>query len=118
MGELFIALFDSILKRPSEHDLRSTIGRAAAGLVRADALSKATGLSVSDSDVHKLRSQYEALGLIAAEGAVSTFGLFGKTYNQKYIVWTVTEKGRRYVVQTRAIPRVAISPEQISDSGS
>lgn len=54
-------------------------------------------ISVEAEDLKKLRFHLEALGLIKAESRQGT--------SSKYIAWTLTEKGRRFIASLRGIPK-------------
>jgi hypothetical protein len=103
LGRIFIDIFDSVLGEPSEYNLRSVIGKALSKLISSS--EKRLEFSIPIEEVVRLRYHFEALGLINAMGKTSSSGSSTfKWYNQ-YIVWTVTEKGRRYVAQAQAIQR-------------
>jgi Domain of unknown function (DUF4062) len=107
IGDVFVKLFDRLLTTPSEYRLREAIGRAVTELGLGPPESNRR-YEISLDQVMQLRFQLEALGLITAEGVPGT-----RPY-MEYIVWAITEKGRRYVTQIRAIPKstlkAALSP--------
>ncbi len=103
IGRIFIDIFDALLGQPSEYQLRSIIARSLYHLPLPDDRTKVE-LSIPADEVKALRYHFEALSLITAIGAVETTDLGGLTFPQKYIAWTTTDRGRRYVVQSRVIP--------------
>jgi hypothetical protein len=100
LGDLFVYIFDRLLVEPIEHALKTIVGRAAAAVGLSNSFREKAVYSIGSRDVRTLRFQYEALGLIQAQGQVSV-----QPFRQEYVAWTVTEKGRRYVAQTMAIRR-------------
>lgn len=104
LGKIFIWIFDRILTEPSEHSLRSSIGAGLASLTsRSDEYSE---YSIPLTEVIQLRYHLEALGLIKAMGAEESNPISTFTFRHSYIAWTITEKGRRFVAQARAIYRL------------
>jgi hypothetical protein len=104
IGGLFIGIFDKILTEPSEYQLRSAIGDVLANL--SSKREPDVEYNISLDEVIKLRFHLEALGLIKAMGGEENPGFgagFGVRHN--YIAWTITDKGRRFVTQARAIYR-------------
>jgi hypothetical protein len=100
LGEIFVNLFDTLLKEPAEFFLGSQIGEVVSKLV--DRREK--NIRYSIPHVQRLRYHFEALGLIKAIGKVdNSFG------EDTTIVWTITEKGRRFVAQSQAIYRPTAS---------
>jgi hypothetical protein len=100
IGGVFIGIFDRMLTEPSEYALRSAIGSVLAHLTSRQ--EQNVEYSIPLNEVIKLRFHLEALGLIKAMGGETGSGL---GFRQNYIAWTITEKGRRFVTQARAIYR-------------
>jgi hypothetical protein len=69
----------------------------------ADRALKVTGrgFGLSAEDIPKVRLQLEALGLIRAISKTSS--IEGRPYS--FIAWSITDKGRRYLAQQRAVKR-------------
>jgi hypothetical protein len=103
IGALFEDLFGSLLKEPPEHSLQTTIGNIL--LQQAGRRTDDTRAEVSEQTVIDLRFHLEALGLIRA--AVREQRLNSSGYGHKYIAWTITDKGRRFVAANRAIRKQA-----------
>jgi hypothetical protein len=87
---VFLAASDGILAERAEHAILR------AGVAR---LAKANVAELHGSDQIKLRYQFEALGLIRAIAKIDP------TDNEEYIAWSITDKGRRYLVQEKAVKR-------------
>src|SRR5262249_36335893 len=101
LGDLFSQIFDDLLTDPSEYNMRWIIGSGVAKLALKEQYNPNGEYQVSEEDVQRLRYQYEALGLIEARGAFTTGEFAGRQFREEYIAWTVTDKGRRFVVQAR-----------------
>ena len=99
LGDLFAALYDELLKVPSEHGLQRNIAHAALEAV-GDELSRNDYAEVPMQTVINLRHQLEGLGLIQASSRP------GAAQGIRYICWEVADKGRRYV-SSRKVERKA-----------
>ena len=70
----------------------------------ADSQKSNRAYAVVTEDIRRMRFQLEALGLIKAE----TVG--------EFLVWKITEKGRRYMLELKARPtNLPLTPEPDSD---
>jgi hypothetical protein len=98
LGSLFEQLFDTLLTEPSESSLAAAIGNAV--LLLAERKTENVRGKVSESTVVVLRFHFEALGLIRASGRE-----YSRNYN--YIAWEITDKGRRFVTNKRAIHKLS-----------
>jgi uncharacterized protein DUF4062 len=102
IGELFIAIYDNLLNEPTELKLCRTIGSALSS--RLNGQPNDAQYKVSKEEVAALRNQLEALNLIESIGLeTAASGPF--SYTMEYVAWRPTEKGRRYVIQNRAVRR-------------
>lgn len=99
LGSLFCEIFDRLLPEPSEYLLQGIVANAS---LRLSNIEKPSGArpEVARDVVRHLGYHYEALGLIKLIGAISTMPMI----RDEYIKWTITEKGRRFVTFTKAIP--------------
>ena len=111
MRLIFINIFDILLTDPSENHLRSAIGTILANVFLKDTLNSDADYSLRQEDIHRLRFQFEALGLIRAIGGE----YLGDNFKIPYIAWEITDKGRRYVTQSQAIRRSSSSAAIIAE---
>jgi hypothetical protein len=93
-GKIFTSLFDDLLTEPEERYLDSVIGNI---ISKLGGRQKQEGVLSLLRGVKMLRYHLEALGLIKAVGRPRDEGT--------EIVWTVTEKGRRFAAQAQALYR-------------
>jgi hypothetical protein len=99
IGRIFLSLYDAILAEQQEGDMTYYLGHAAAEL---------SGLKVGGDmpfytdmqDVFSLRNQFEALGLIQPVSQKRNIG-------PPVIVWSATEKGRKFASMSNALKKVA-----------
>lgn len=96
IGVLFVSIYDSLLSAPSDREVSQLIARS---LFRKQS-GNDTEISLPIREVKSLRFQLEALGLVQSTGAVATYG---GGIKDRYVCWNVTEKGRRYASQIRAV---------------
>lgn len=96
IGEMFIAIFETLLRSPIEYSLRQAIGQAVAKLSNYPNSGEET-FEVSLQNVEQMRYHLEGLGLIVSSARQSQFS--------SSIVWDITEKGRRYVTENMGIFR-------------
>ncbi len=96
IGQMLIGLFEYLLEIPSEWRLKEKIGSVVSSIAFGRGPDATTDYEVSNANVEKLRFHLEALGLIRASARK---GEYSST-----IVWEITDKGRKYVTERRAIP--------------
>jgi hypothetical protein len=63
------------------------------------------GYRVHPTHLRTLRFHFEALRLIQAVGRTEEFGISG--FKRDYVVWNITEKGRKYISTLWAVKRPA-----------
>lgn len=100
LGELYLGLYDTLLTEPREHDVGASIGHLLMRKI-ADLPDRTNSGAVPPTKVKELRFQFEALGLIESigESAQTQFGL-GR---RQFVIWRPSDKGRRFVLQRRAV---------------
>lgn len=103
VGELFLALYNSILREPPEYQLAREIGVAIVELDRKNTFNPNTPPTLEMKEVEALRYHFESLGLIQAIGKVDN----EEGFINNYIAWSITEKGRRFVALSKGIRKRA-----------
>jgi hypothetical protein len=93
LGQLFIEMYDELLREPVEWGLQSTIAKAAV-IASGATINRNDSVEVTMNDVVSLRHQFEGLGLIRATSA--------EVSNSRYICWQVTDKARRFAIAKKA----------------
>ena len=97
---MFVDLFEKLLEMPTEYSLLQTIGQIVSLIALGKQADQTTEFEISRDNLERLRFHLEALGLIRT--AVT------KGQYTSAIIWEITERGRRYVSQLRAIPNRSI----------
>jgi hypothetical protein len=92
---VFESVVDLIIREISERVLCDTLAKIYAS--QHLEIKDIGSIGIAPEDVKKLRFHLEALGLIKAESRQGT--------SSKYISWTMTEKGRRFIASLRGIPK-------------
>jgi hypothetical protein len=96
LGEVFVGLFDTILLEPNEFTLALEIGALISYLTN----QPHDNFHYRSIEVTRLRYHLAALGLINATGKTGMSG-YGEPTSE--IVWTITEKGRRFAAMAQAL---------------
>jgi hypothetical protein len=94
IGDLFLDLYDKILTGPREHNISYDAASAAAK--QAELYDSEVSYDLNDANIAVLRDQFSALGLILPMPSLHTDGV-------NYIAWSITEKGRRFASEKRAL---------------
>jgi hypothetical protein len=94
LGDLFVEIYDDLLKVPPEWNLQTAIAAAALELV-GEKTSQQDYKDVAVPHVTNLRHQFEGLGLIRAVSRE------GNTPGNRHVCWEVSEKGRRFVTSRK-----------------
>lgn len=97
--EIFLRIYDELLKEPSERRVDGAIGEAFAQR-RTDSSVGFGGPTYTNrcdpNDTTMIRKQLEALGLVEARAQPSSQG-------GNYVAWIVTDKGRKYFASHAAL---------------
>jgi hypothetical protein len=93
VGEVFVLLYDAILSEPREDTIESLIGQALAEI--AGERTSGSFYGTNETEIVKLRDQLEALRLIQPKSK--------QLGDRHRVVWTVTEKGRKFAASRRAV---------------
>ncbi|WFU23147.1 DUF4062 domain-containing protein [Bradyrhizobium sp. CB1717] len=101
LGEVFVSLYDLLLTEPEEYLIRQSIGAFLGARTAIE--EESARYAISDQELIKLRYQFEALGLIQTTGGTTMSGLLRS--ERRFVAWRPTEKGRRYVIQSRSVLR-------------
>jgi hypothetical protein len=104
IGNVFINLYEDLLSEPPESKIRECIGSIVLDMSSVTAPDGFFDCEISHDDAEQLRFHFEALGLIETD-LYDRDNSFPTRFQSRNFVWTITEKGRRYVVQHRAIAK-------------
>lgn len=103
LGLIFVLLYERLLRKQPESELRNLIGRAMA--TRAGRVASNAVYEVGLDKVQQMRFRLEVLDLIRTEKESNYPGLIPGMN----VSWTVTDKGRRYATRQLA----ALSEDEI-----
>jgi len=100
--DVYVGIFDFILTEPNEGQLNLEIAQLAAKHLVTPEPKQRVAASISREQVNDLRYQFSALGLIHLSGGETIH----ERYRNRYITWSVTPKGQRFINQIRARRRI------------
>ena len=98
LNELFVKNYDEFLAEPSENSIPRVLARFFAS--KAGQLSENSLYYIAGEEIVTIRNQLEVLGLIRTSSRQGSHG-------SSYIVWQLTDKGKRYALSQTALRSLA-----------
>jgi len=97
IGNLFAHITEALIAEKSESYIGDHIARFYMDNRASNEFKSERVFRIAEMDLTKLRFHLEALGLIRAVGRHTSTKLGDHEFHSDHIVWTITEKGRRFV---------------------
>jgi Domain of unknown function (DUF4062) len=103
IGELLTKIADALIAERSESSIGELIARWYVALFDESNFDNHLTYTMVDTDLKQLRFHLEALGLIKAIGRFRERKFSDFELRDEYIVWSITDKGRKFVSTLSAL---------------